>query len=1379
MKKSIFDYSLFRHFALLLICGAYLFNTPLHAAKKSKQTPEDSYRPAQLEFPKLDQGKGYTANFTNVSIIEVIKFLSKISDVNFIYNEAELAFAVSIVSEEPTSASDLMAAFLQVLRINGFTVLEEGKNLVVAKSAETSRIATIISPEHPYTDGNPPPIITRVYPIKNANPSSLATVVKTMLSSEALVEVSAETRHLIVTDVVSNIEKITALLQTLDAPSTPLEIDAYSAKNISPVNLVLLATQIITPLAEGNPVIMVPQEETSTIFIVSTGFLIDKTLAVLEDLDTVNLAKQTKILSSENIYMYKAVNRSPMEIVDSLREISGDLQGMGFLTKGLIDTISAAKPITRTDSILFVGDPATLNKLKELLIEIDQVPQKGINDTYLIYKIKNATAEQMQKSLDSLLKNLQTANDPDQELMHSIETMKWIQETDSLVFTGKENALEKLNDILVTFDVPPETSKAPLSQTPQTEFFIYKPKHRNAANLIDALQGLVNNLQSANLANPSLLNTIEGAKQLPNSGNIVFTGDQKSLDKVKTLMATIDTTPSALEGDQKVFIYKLKYVDKTVVEDGLNNFAASLPEDASLQETIKTMNYIPQSRAFVFKGSPQSIDRIKEVIEVIDTEGQAKVVQSEKATYSIYRLKFAQGDVILNELDKVAKNVESSGVSNQNLVEALKSVQWNKQTNSLFITGKPQIIDQIKAIIEDYDVEESKGIEAASNFFIYKPKNQSPEEMQVALSTIAADLEEAGLADPALINALRTMRFVQTSGTLVFAGSPATIAKVKELLSTIDVTAQGIGVQQVGQTTFLVYKIRNQSATQLLSSLRSVASDMEKSDNPDRSLIKSINGMRFVKENNSILFLGAKPTLQKIETLLQKFDTGDAPVEKIPTSPRVGAEVFFIYKPKYQAGEHLIETVKEFEQNLIESGVQTPNLFDTINHLKWMPKTSSIVVSGDNESVEKVKELLEKFDMPSPDSGKKEPTIETFDDMSFLIYKVQFHKGNEIESALQKLAIDFKKDKVSDKNQKLVEAINSIQWIQVTNSLVTTGDPQTLSKLKELLKSIDVPLRQVFIEVLVIETSLTNSLTFGLRWGSQGKYLNKFGYATGNFPNAPASGTDPLAPFATNLAAINGTDRFPTGSDVPFTTGAWDLGIIGDLIFHKGKTYFALGSLIDAVQNDTESTVVLNQKLITQDNKTSTVFVGSNLPYTGSVVQNSGQNTTVTNQNLEYRDIGVNLTITPTLGDDDIITLEIIQDITEQIANPVDTNNQGENTSIQVFGIATSKNSTNTSVHVPDRHFVAISGQVRDTRTKTKTGVPCLGGLPLIGLAFSENNTLTSKNNVIIFIRPHIVDTARTYKAVTEKQEEVVREQAPDREFFDAGIDLVKTPENE
>ena len=184
----------------------------------------------------------------------------------------------------------------------------------------------------------------------------------------------------------------------------------------------------------------------------------------------------------------------------------------------------------------------------------------------------------------------------------------------------------------------------------------------------------------------------------------------------------------------------------------------------------------------------------------------------------------------------------------------------------------------------------------------------------------------------------------------------------------------------------------------------------------------------------------------------------------------------------------------------------------------------------------------------------------------------------------------------------------------------------------------------------------------------------------------------------------------------------------------------------------------------------SQIFVGQNVPFTGSIITTSGISQT-TNANLEYRNIGVSLNITPNIGDNGIITLEIDEEITEE-ANTGTNDNNDVNTQ-SVNGIRTNKTSMQTRVHVPDKAFVVLSGQIRNTKTVAKSGLPCLGGLPMIGAAFSQSLKENENADVVIFIRPEIIQSTEQWKEISEQQEDIYRDQS-DPEAFDFGVDLVK-----
>ena len=491
-----------------------------------------------------DARPGYTINFENVAIIEFLKFVSKIGDVNFVYNEEELNFNVTIVSEEETSLTNVMAALVQVLRINGFSLIDDGSNLVIHKADGVNQIATVISPEMPYEGSKPPPIVTRLFKIRNGNPEQIAKIVKPLMSKDVILEVSSETRHLLVTDIVANVDRVADLLLTLDAAASPLDLDVYHVKNTVADKIVPLAEQILTPLSEGNPLVIVPQPETQAVYVLSTPFLVEKAMAVLEDLDeTPTMAAQA--LSGNNVLIYKLQYQSPQAIEEGIDQIGENLTGTGGATSQLVMAAKSMRYVQATNSLIFTGAPSALDEIKTILQSLDTpaTPEaQNVGSTFFIYKIQQANEEQISKSLNNLAENLEDSKYPDEPLISAIDSMKWVKETNSLIFTGSPGAITRLKEIVPTFDVDPGESRAYLKQIPaSTDFYIYTPKIRDGKKLLGTIDQIADNLRASGLTDPAFLRALESAKWNPSTSSILFTGDAGSLQRVKDLVQTLDT----------------------------------------------------------------------------------------------------------------------------------------------------------------------------------------------------------------------------------------------------------------------------------------------------------------------------------------------------------------------------------------------------------------------------------------------------------------------------------------------------------------------------------------------------------------------------------------------------------------------------------------------------------------------------------------------------------------------------------------------------------------------------------------------------------------------------------------------------------------------
>ncbi len=1239
----------------------------------------------------------YTINFNNVAITEYIRFTSKITNLNFIFNEDELKFNVTVVSEEPVTPSNIVSILIQTLRINGLIVLEQDGNLLITRVRNVSQLATVVSSDLPVSESRSP-LVTRVFRIKNANLDTVASVIKPMLSDSALLEVSAETKQLIVTDITTNVDKISTLLATIDVPHSSLEVDTYVSQNIELQELIKMATQIVTPFAEGNPLLYIPQPNSGTIFIVSTPYLIERSLAVFEDLDTGTADRKDLASRGLTVFLYALQHKKGDDFITSVDDLTKQLVKQGASQK-LIDCLAGAKWIKESNSILFLADDETLAKLKDLLPTLDTTVNPAAlpspKSNFFVYKIKFADPEYLQNSIDQMAEDLQKAPQPDYNLIETLTSLKYIPDAGSLVFTGDTVSLTKLNDILAIFDVSTLNNQVP-------QFLIYTPKYRTGSELKEALEEIVNNLKAAGYGDSMLAVTVSTMQSSPGTNSIIFSGSPDTLARLQTLLASLDDSKDVFGG--------------------------------------------VGSKAFF-----------------------------------VYKLQNASGNTVLDSLKKVAENLKDSNAANQALITSIQEAKWIKDNNSILLTGNPAVLDQLKTLIQEFDVSASSlPIGSKSSFFIYKPVHLSADAIETSMRDLGKDLSESGLVDSDLLSTIESMKYVDSTKSILFTGTADSLEKVKTLVQRVDaLTANEAQIQQLGQYTFLIYKIQYVPGPQLVLALKGLTSDLQRNNAITLKEVEAINGLKWIKDTNSLVFTGTPDTLQKVELIVKKFDVPAL----APKTDGVQSSNFVVYTPRFVPGDELIKILDEFQQNLISAGVANRDLFETISNLKWVPRTCSLIISGDHDSIARVEDLLKRFDIPSPDSSASQASIDTIQNTSFLIYKLQYHQGNEILSALKQIATDLTPGTAVG-NQNLLNAINSLQWIRVTNSLLASGEGDTLSKLRDLVQNLDIPLKQVFIEVLVVETEITNTQNFGLQWGGKMQFLNKFAAGTGNFPlNSANSFNSSTSPATTST--FQGTGGLagppPSTNAIPFVNG-FDLGVIGDIIMHKGKSFITLGSLVNALQTDTDSTVILNPKIITQDNQTSTIFVGSNVPFIGSLVTTNSQILS-SSSNIEYRDIGFNLTVTPTIGNNDVVTLDISNDISEQINQPTIGQSTVTGAGVtNITGITTSHTAMSTKVHVPDKHFVVLSGMIRDSKARFKSGIPCLGGLPVIGAAFSENDRVNAKRNVIIFMRPHIVNTYEDYKEITDHQETVFKDQAVLpvlKEEFDAGVDVVKQAEDE
>ncbi len=285
-----------------------------------------------------------------------------------------------------------------------------------------------------------------------------------------------------------------------------------------------------------------------------------------------------------------------------------------------------------------------------------------------------------------------------------------------------------------------------------------------------------------------------------------------------------------------------------------------------------------------------------------------------------------------------------------------------------------------------------------------------------------------------------------------------------------------------------------------------------------------------------------------------------------------------------------------------------------------------------------------------------------------------------------------------------------------TNSLLIFASREDMKMIKEVVEKLDVVLAQVLIEAVIVEVSLGNDRDIGF------SYLQRQ-QSSGNW---------------TGVGAINNTSGFKGIND--FVSGATNS-------LSGGFSYLAnldddLDIMVKAVANDNRARIIQRPRIQTSHNEPASLFVGESRPYpTGSYYGGGAYGGYSSIQQLP---IGVTLTVTPLINPDGLVVMEISQDI--QSANGfVNIANVGD---VPI----TSQKSAQAKVSVRDRDTIILGGLIENSKSRTRSGVPFLSNIPLVGFFFSANSNKDRRNELIVMIRPTVLPTPEV-AAVTARAE--------------------------
>ncbi|HEX2582993.1 MAG TPA: secretin N-terminal domain-containing protein, partial [Chlamydiales bacterium] len=628
---------------------------PFLASKEKKSPPEEE--------------NGYTINYNTVSIIEYIRFASKICNTNFIFDDQDLNFTVTVVSKEPITPENVMATLLQILRIHELSILEQDGSLVIHKNDNVKQFAKIVTEGGKEGQAS---LVTRVFRLKNAKPESVSLIIKSMISRTAILEISAETRQLILTDIKANVDKVATLIDSLDSSHTTLAIRNFVPEFNTPAYLVEIAGQLMNPIAEGNPYHLVPANLTNSLYIVSTPELADRTIEILKTLDLPQKKRSAgeRQLKAENIFVYKLEYRTGPEILSGLKGITENLEHSGIPDADLLETLGTIKWIRETNSMMIVGSEQSLNKVKEFIAALDVASREESQKTsFFIYKPVSRTAKEIYTAIEEMGTNLKETSGSDQGLVATLHSAKINATTNTITFSGEERTFPRVKELLATIDANGKQSKA------KNSFYVYKLNIVTSSQFESSLKSFAKTLDKSNAADEGMVEAIEGMKYVKETNSYLFIGPEMALKRLQEVLPTFDGGASMAASSQFINYKPLHQPGPQLLsslKDMTEHLKADHLADPMMLKSLESAKWVPSTGMILITGDPASLKKIQELIATLD--GGANLMANNQ--FINYKPQHQKGPQLLTSLKDLTENLKADPFADLTMIRSLESAKW-------------------------------------------------------------------------------------------------------------------------------------------------------------------------------------------------------------------------------------------------------------------------------------------------------------------------------------------------------------------------------------------------------------------------------------------------------------------------------------------------------------------------------------------------------------------------------------------------------------------------------------------------------------------------------------------------------------------------------
>ncbi|MCF8030422.1 MAG: type II secretion system secretin GspD [Desulfohalobiaceae bacterium] len=444
-------------------------------------------------------------------------------------------------------------------------------------------------------------------------------------------------------------------------------------------------------------------------------------------------------------------------------------------------------------------------------------------------------------------------------------------------------------------------------------------------------------------------------------------------------------------------------------------------------------------------------------------------------------------------------------------------------------------------------------------------------------------------------------------------------------------------------------------------------------------------------QRSALILTDYQSNIQKILQIVNSVDR---------KSVQTQLEIYRLQHAEASRIAELVNTTKKARQQM-QGKARAPFIHAVANK-----RLNSVIVLGEKKMFPETEKLIHKLDQPTPKGEAKVHVV---------------HLDNAVATDLAKVLTNLATSK-EQKGKPLISENVQVAADKASNSLVITAKKEEYQALESVIEELDQPRAQVYVEAAIMEVSTDTSLNVGINW----------------------QGAFELGEEGIGFGTIGGPVLNPTENTSQLGGSGVSLGILSFPFTFDDETYYNLSSFIQASQTDNQVDIISTPQLLTMENEQAKVVVAQNRPFITS--REITDDTDREFNNIEYKDVGVTLKVTPQINEKGSVKMNIFQEVSRVERRVLEE--IGAKTPV------TSKRTAETRVEVRDGQTAVIAGLIEEKSTQTDSGVPLLSRIPGLGWLFKQRTQSDTKKNLMVFLTPHVVRSEQDMQGIWSERKQ-------------------------